>query len=193
MGARGGRAACRRRQRSRPDLSPADRSRARDRGKSHPRTAHASGRRARVLRHVLGRGPCRAADHGRGLGTHGRDDPLLAGLAEPSPDPGSPVPRAGPALCAHDQGPHIHADRRDRGRAHDLAAGDSGRRAGTGTTAVPRSGHRVHVPARLPRFGFNCEAFGASPFIPRHVEQDPPRRPPARAADHVRHRSAGPT
>ena len=52
------------------------------------------------------------------------------------PDPRPPLARPDPALGAHDQGPHVHADRRDRGGAHDVAARDARAASATGTTAT---------------------------------------------------------
>ena len=83
-------------------------------------------------------------------------------------DPRPPLARPDPALRAGDQGPHLHADRRDRRRAHDLAPGDARRRAQLGlplhvdarhdlhaagaALAEPRlGGRRVHAVRRRPR------------------------------------------
>ena len=109
---------------------------------------------------------------------------LLARLAGPRADPRPPLARADPALGAGDQGPHVYADRRDRRRAHDLAAGDARRRAQLG---LP-----LHVAARL-----DLHAAGAALPEPRlggrgvHAVR---RRPGAQrrrgAADHVRDRRA---
>ena len=83
-------------------------------------------------------------------------------------DPRPPLARADPALGAGDQGPDLHAHRRDRRRADDLAAGDAGRRAQLGlplhvdarldvhaagaALAQPRlGGRRVHAVRRRPR------------------------------------------
>ena len=187
VGARGGRSARRRRKRGRPGLSSSDRPCAGDRGEPRPCAARAPGRRARLLRPVLGRGPRRAARRGRGLGAHGHDDPLLAGLAQPRPDPGSPLPRPDPALRARDQGPHVHADRGDRGRAHDLAAGDPGRRAELGLPLYLDPGHDVHPPgAALPQSRLGGRRVHA---VRRRRRGDRGRVAP----DHVRHRRpAGP-
>ena len=79
-----------------------------------------------------------------------------------------PLARADPALGAGDQGPHLHAHRRDRRGAHDLAAGDARRRAQLGLplhldarldlhaagAALPQprlGGGRVHAVRRRPR------------------------------------------
>ena len=95
-------------------------------------------------------------------------DALLAQLGRPRARPRPPVARADPALGARDQGPDLHADRRDRRRAHHVAAGDPGRRAQLGlplhvdprldvhaagaALAEPRlGGRRVHAVRRRPR------------------------------------------
>ena len=87
---------------------------------------------------------------------------------ERRPHPRPPLARPDPALGAHDQGPDLHADRRDGRRADDLAARDAGRRAQLGlplhldarhdlhaagaALAQPRlGGRRVHAVRRRPR------------------------------------------
>ena len=90
-----------------------------------------AGERA-VLRPVLGRGPRRAARRGRGRRAHRGDVALLARLAGSRADPRPPLARRHPALRAGDQGPDLHADRRDGGSADDVAARDAGRRAQLG-------------------------------------------------------------
>ena len=96
--------------------------------------------------------------------------------------PRPPLARPDPALGAGDQGPDLHADRRDRGGAHDLAAGDAGRRAQLG---LP-----LHLDARR-----DVHAAGAALAQPRlggrrvHAVRRRPRAERGRlAADHVRHR-----
>ena len=69
-------------------------------------------------------------------GADGRHDALLARLARARTDPRPPLARPDPALGAGDQGPDLHADRRDRGGAHDLAARDARAASATGTTAT---------------------------------------------------------
>ena len=93
--------------------------------------------RADLLRAVVGRGAGRAAGRRRGQRAARRDDALLARLARAGPPARPPLARPDPALGAGDQGPHLHADRRDRRRAHDLAAGDARAASATGTTATP--------------------------------------------------------
>ena len=100
-----------RRDRGRTDDPPRVRPRARHRGRPHPRPARARARRQGVLRALLGRGSRRAAGRRGGGGQAGRDPSLLALVAPAGPDPGSPLARSDPALGAHDQGPHLHADR----------------------------------------------------------------------------------
>ena len=105
-------------------------------------------------------------------------------LARARAAPRPPLARADPALGADDQGPHLHADRRDGRRADDVAARDARRRAQLG---LP-----LHVDARL-----DVHAAGAALAQPRlggrrvHAVR---RRPRAerrrRAADHVRDRRA---
>ena len=158
------------------------RSRARDRGGTRSRAARAQRGRARVLRAHVGRALRRAAERRRGRGEDRRDDALLAPLARPGADPRSRVARSAAAVRARDQGPDVHADRRDRRRAHDVAAGDSGRRAQLG---LP-----LHVDARR-----DVHAAGAPLPQPRlggrrvHAVRRRPRDERGRvAADHVRHR-----
>ena len=88
------------------------------------------------------------------------------------------------ALGARRQGPHVHADRRDRRGAHDVAAGDAGRRTQLG---LP-----LHVAARL-----HVHAAGAALPEPRlggagvhAVHRRPRAKRRRRAADHVRDRRA---
>ena len=110
------------------------------------------------------------------------DRALLAQLGRSRARARPPVARADPALGARDQGPDLHADRRDRRRAHHLAAGDPGRRAQLG---LP-----LHVDPRL-----DVHAAGAALAEPRlggrrvHAVHRRPRAQRRRlAADHVRHR-----
>ena len=70
-----------------------------------------------------------------------RDHAVLARLAGTGADPRPRAASADPALGAHDQGAHVHADRRDRGGADHVAAGDAGRGAQLG---LP-----LHVDPRL--------------------------------------------
>ena len=94
--------------------------------------------RAGLLRAVLGRGawprPTTSTRPTRGSRRPTRfwRDWLGAG-----PHPRPPLARADPALGAGDQGPDLHADRRDRRRADDVAAGDARAASATGTTATP--------------------------------------------------------
>ena len=70
---------------------------------------------------------------------------LLARLAGPRPHPRPPLARSDPALGARDQGPHLHADRRDRRSAHDLAAGDARRRTQLGLPLHVAAGLDLHA------------------------------------------------
>ena len=103
-------------------------------------------------------------------------------VVRPGAHPRPRVARADPALRAGDQGPHLHADRRDGGGAHHLAARDPGRRAQLG---LP-----LHVDPRL-----DVHAAGAALARPRlggrrvHAVRRRPRAQRRRlAADHVRDR-----
>ena len=109
---------------------------------------------------------------------------VLAVVARPGADPRSPVEGADPTIGAGDQGPHVHADRGDGGRAHDVAAGDTRRRAELG---LP-----LHLDARL-----DVHPAGAALAQPRlggrrvhAVRRRPRSQRRRRAADHVRHRRA---
>ena len=115
---------------------------------------------------------------------HRRHRAVLAALAGAPPASPTTLPRARPALGAGDQGPDLHADRRHRGRADHLAAGDAGRRAQLG---LP-----LHLDARL-----HLHAAGAALAEPGlggrrvHAVRRRPRADRGRlAADHVRHRRA---
>ena len=113
-----------------------------------------------------------------------RDDALLARLARPRADPGPPLARPDPALGARDQGPDLHADRRDRGGAHDVAARDAGRRAQLGLPLHVDARHDVHAPGAAlaqPRLGGRRV---------HAVRRRPRGERGRRAADHVRDRRA---
>ncbi len=112
------------------------------------------------------------------------DRQLLARLAEPRAHARPPLARSDPALGADDQGPHLHADRRDGRGADDLAARDARRRAQLG---LP-----LHVAARL-----DLHAAGAALPEPRlggrgvhAVRRRSRAQRGRRAADHVRDRRA---
>ena len=174
----------RRRHRRRPDDPAADRPGARHRGRPRPRAARRCSEGEQLycaLSWAEGAAPRRPTStrprHGstrrRASGARwlGR-----ARIARP------PLARADPALGADDQGPHLHADRRDGRGAHDVAARDAGRRAQLG---LP-----LHVDARL-----DVHAAGAALPQPRlggrrvHAVRRRPRAERGRrAADHVRHR-----
>ena len=164
------------------DAAAADRHGRRHRGQPRPCPARPQGRRAAVLLAVMGGGarlPRRCRRRG-GADRHHRA--LLAQLGRPCARARSPVAGADPALGARDQGPHLHADRRDRRRPHHLAAGDPGRRAQLGLPLL--------VDPRL-----DVHAAGAALAEPRlggrrvHAVRRRPRAERRRlAADHVRHR-----
>ena len=98
-----------------------------------------------VLRALVGRRARGPAGRREGRGADRRDDPLLARVAAEGADPGPPLARADPALRAHDQGPDLHADGRDRGRTDDLAARDARRGAQLGLPLHVDPRHHVHA------------------------------------------------
>ena len=178
------RAARRRRERSRAHDPPDLGSRARHRGQPRAGAPPSGAGRPGVLRALVGRGPGRARRRRGGRGADGRHQPLLARVAGRRPHPRPPLPRPRPALGADDQGPDLHADRRDGGGAHDLAARDARRRAQLG---LP-----LHLDAR-----HDLHAAGAAPAQPRlggrrvHAVRRRRRAHRGRiAADHVRDRRA---
>ena len=113
----------RRRDRRRADDPPPVRPRARDRGQPRPRPARA--RRRATAPTALCPGP-RSSPRRRTSTRQRRGSPRRSrfwrALARPGADPRPPLARPDPALGARDQGPDVHADRRDRGRADDVAA-----------------------------------------------------------------------
>ena len=112
------------------------------------------------------------------------DDALLAPVAEQGADPGSPPARSGAAVGADDQGPDLHADRRDGRGAHDLAPRDARRRAELGLPLHLDPGHDLHPPGAplpQPRLG-----SGRVHGVRRRPRADGRRVAP----DHVRHRRA---
>ena len=154
----------------------------RHRGRHRPRPPRADQGRHGVLRPVLGRGAdvtrrCRRSRRPRR--GHGQ---LLAQLAGPRPDP-RPRPAAPPRAVGPDhQGPHLHADRSDRGGADDLAARDPRGRAQLGLPLHLDARHHVHAAgAALPEPRLGGRRVHA---VRRRPRAQPGRRP----ADHVRHR-----
>ena len=114
-------------------------------------TARPAGGRAGVLRADVGGGLRRAGERRRGRAADPRDPALLAQMARDGATPRPPLPRPDPALGAHDQGPDLHADGRDRRGAHDVAPRDAGRRAELGLPLHLDARHDVHAPgAALP-------------------------------------------
>ncbi len=108
-----------------------------DRGQPRARPPSAVGRRAAVLLAVVvgdvaGAGrPSRRPTRGSHATTR-----FWRTWLEPRPPARPPLARADPPLGARDQGPDVHADRRDRRRPDDLAAGDARAASATGTTAT---------------------------------------------------------
>ena len=103
---------------------------------------------------------------------------------ERRPAPGPRVPRADRALDPDDQGPDVHADRRDRRRADDLAARDARRRAQLGLPLrldARRDVHAAGAALAQPRLG------GRGVHAVRRRPRAQRRR---RDADHVRDRRA---
>ena len=139
---------------SRPEDHAADRHADRDRGAPRPGPARAASRGAALLRARLGRGraSCAAGKH-RGRQRAARcHEEFLAQLARASEHPGPWAGAADPALSAHDQGPHVHADRSDGGGADHLAPGDPGRGAQLGLPLHLDARLDVHAPgAALPQ------------------------------------------
>ncbi len=110
------------------------------------------------------------------------DDGVLASLARPRAHPrpsAAPVRRA---VGTDHQGPHVHADRRHRGRADDLAAGDPGRRAQLGLPLHLDAGLDVHAPG--PALPAARHRGGRVHAVRRRSRTERRRQP----ADHVRHR-----
>ena len=136
----------------------------------------------RLLRPFLGRGARLARRLRRGGGEDRRDDPLLAGLAQYRPDPGSPPEGSDPALRAGDQGPDLPADRappwpRSRPPYPRRQAGSA-----TGTIAIRGSATRPS----LCRRSTSSTSTGkpTSSWSSSRTRADRGRF----AADHVRHR-----
>ena len=129
-----------------PDDPPPLRPRARHRGRPRAGAPRARAGRAGVLRPLLGRGPRRAA---RTSTTPRRGSPRRSrfwrALARPSAHPRPSLARPDPALGARDQGPDLHADRRDGRGADDVAARDPGRRAQLGLPLHLDARHDLHA------------------------------------------------
>ena len=109
---------------------------ARGRGLDDPRDVHRRRGRPTGLLRSLGvrRGPERARAHGRGRGrrAHRRHRRGLAFLGGRARHLRGAAPRARPDELAGAEGAQLPAHRRDRRRAHDLAARDGRRRAQLG-------------------------------------------------------------
>ena len=160
---------CRRRAGRRRQAPAADRPVGRHRGRPGAGSSRAHAGGPGLLRAVVG-GRSRGAGRRRRRRARRdrRDRCVLAALVGRRPHPGSPVPGADPAFGAHHQGAHLHADRCDRRRADDRAAGDAWWRAELGlplqldarlhlhaagaALAEPRlGGRRVHAVRRRSR------------------------------------------
>ena len=172
-----------RRDGSRPDDPPPNRSRARNRGR--PRAGTACPRRRATRRTARCRGPRdwpvrrtsttprRASQRPSASGARWLGRARIPDHRWRDPDP---------ALGARDQGTDVHADRRDGRRADDLASGDSGRRAQLGLPLHVDARHDVHAPgAPLPEPGLGGRRVHA---VRRRRRAERGRL----AADHVRDR-----
>ena len=128
-----------------PDDPPRVGSRPRHRGDPRPGPPHASGRRAGVLRPLLGRGARHAGRRRRCGGEDRQHDTLLARVAGSRSHSGPSLPGPDPALGTHDQGLDLHAYGRDGRRADDVAAGDPGWGAQLGLPLHLDARHDVHA------------------------------------------------
>ncbi len=136
----------RRRDRGGPDGAAANRHGDRHRGRPRPRAARREAGRPGLLLPLLVRGAGLAAGHRRGQRADGGHAALLARLARARPQYRPPLAPAHPALGPDDQGSHLHADRRHRGRAHHLVARDARRGAQLGLPLHVDARHDVHPP-----------------------------------------------
>ena len=151
-------------------------------GTAGARPARAGGRRPGVLLAVVGRGPGVAHRRRRRRAAAGRDRPLLAQVAGPRPLPRPPLARADPAFGSDDQGAHLHAHRRHRGRPDHLTAGDSRWRAELGLPLLVDARQHLHAAgAALPQPRLGGRRVHA---VRRRPGAERGRQPP----DHVRHR-----
>ena len=122
---------------------------------SRVRGRHMLSRRAGLLRALLGRGARRA----EGLDeAEARMARRRVSGATGSGGLGSPTTafRERPTLGARDQGPDLHAHRRDRRGPDDIVARDAGRRAQLGLPVHLDARHDVHAagaPLAQPRLG----------------------------------------
>ena len=161
---------------------------ARGRGLDDPRDVHRRRGRPTGLLRSLGvrRGPERARAHGRGRGrrTHRRHRRGLALLGGRARHLRGAAPRARPDELTRAEGPQLPTHRRDRRRAHHLAARDGRRRAQLGLPLLldPRlePDDRGALHRHLLRRGGGV----------RLLHDQLGRRPRGRglAPDHVRHR-----
>ena len=172
----------RRCQRSRRHRPAAKRHPCGHRGRLGPGAARAQAGRAGLLLALLGGGARLPRRRRRSQRADRGDDSLLAGVARPGAASRPPLARADPALGPGDQGPHLHADGRDRGGADHVPARDPWRRAQLG---LP-----LHLDARL-----DLHPAGAALPQPRlggrrvhAVRRRSGGQRGRRAADHVRDR-----
>ena len=121
-----------------------------------------------------------AAATARRLLRHQPDRRLLEGVGGPLHLRG-PVPRRGGALAHHAEGADLRADRRHRGRGHDLAARGARRAAATGTTATAGCATPPSPSKSLMRGGYFDEAMAWRDWLLRAVAGDV-----SAPADHVR-------
>ena len=124
------------------------------------------------------------ADLRRRVPAAGLDRAPLAALAGPRPVPRPPVAQLPAAQRPDAEGPHLRADRRDRGGGHDVAAGDPGRRPQLRLPLHLDPGRDVRPVGACTRSASTGRRVDFFSFIADVAEQ---RRPPA---DHVRHRRA---
>ena len=116
-----------RRHRGGPDRPAANGHGDRHRGRPRAGSPRREAGRPGLLLALLVRGAGLAAGHRRGQRADGGHTALLARLARARPQCRPPLAPAHPALGPGDQGSHLHADRRHRGRPHHLAARDARR------------------------------------------------------------------
>ena len=106
------------------------------RGQPHARAPHDGRRRETLLRDLLDGVAGRPAHRRAGRADPRADRPFLARLAGRRHLSRPSMARAPAALGARAEGADVHAHRRARRRADDLAAGDASAASATGTTAT---------------------------------------------------------
>ncbi len=140
---------------------------------------HRPGRRAGPVRVLVDPVAPGAAAGGRPGGGAGHDDQVLDRVVVPVHLPGA-VPGRGDPVADHAQGAHLRPDRRDSGRAHDLAARGHRRGAELGLPLLLAA--RRHDHAR----GTAAHRLHRGSLAVAGVARPRDRRGPARRADHVR-------